>query len=1153
MVLYTVNSLLVPNKRAIIGLTSGDCTYGIVDILCNNKYPTVAASSELVNYAPEPASLLRQCACIEHLQHGLMQDKFYTEIILSENAAAIEQVEIDINAGAWEPTQESLLAAWMEYMDKGLEGKEPYAYVNHRGEAEALVDYYKKVAASEQNIIITSSMESYTIVSGLKYNGTLYGAYDILTNSNVRKKLTELLGYTPAGCITTQGETISAYAIVDTSSTTTLCIPTTDIKGVVDIESLNAEYAQGFNPMSFVDSNHNTSLAKFKQLYGDPQGIEAYRNLHSPRIYTIATDDTTAFFAACIDGTYISLNDVCRLQAAYEKVASAMEVSDMPCQVSSGLKLTLLLTEEMLSNTNVVFRSCTILEQNSGDIFAKLMEDFSSVTNKGLAVEDLTSKITLPQIRTSTLTHFKMLRGDFAAIEEYNNAYSKLYPSLTSVVQDDPTALLSRALPTYQQLVEIYNSDETDSDDVTESSTSEGETNYFVDALTGVADEHIGLVDYSQLDMNINLRYMPLTKIFSYYDCVHYKNAIAATGLNVDPTLIEGNANNNTLSIQENELKMYAGLRNLVVYGICVENDIYTVDDLEASLCTGTQSRYVNAFLRDLADDAYTLNWVHTGHVLSKDTDEDDNASEDGDDSISMSIPGRYYVEVGVSETGQRQERKVYEKFGETEFLDSKSRLAGFQAGMPRIDAYAQLEVKNPFTWIEIVIRLLRWGARKPNSLYVPSLSEQEHGPRFLNMQTLIVSGFSGTFTNLTKRTYGEENATYLVDSAINFEVSESWASDISELNSNLSTHLAEGDIIPCGVSLASTFVNLAGKTQYFYVDVFTLASQLSKGQIKVYGINYDEATSEFICSSDAKAITGTSGEDEIYTPENCYERTSTLWSVLDNLNIDSVVHTQSKCAFLVKYLRVMDEKLSNFKINSVSIFDLIKLCATPLRWDCIAECEQLFNISNNDERRDKASQIRVAYQLSSMDEIMTWMIFAEAVRPFLLLAEYMRDKPKTLAQILKGALVVQAQIDSLASSARSMQADSGAISFDSYMSKCVKYYQFTHPMTNEVVCYAGIADSSSNSKIVICTASEVTKLPEVSFETRALPVFYKEWIIPIIPYYKAVAAQPKDMSARQQYQAQLNARFIQATPQTFSSILKTCIEISKQQKAQRA
>lgn len=1159
MVLYTVDSLLLSGKQAIIGLTTGDFSYSFLDLICNCKTPSISETSESA-YLPEPASLLLQCACIDHVHHGKLQNSPYMELILSEDASAVTQIHIDTQAGSWEPLQEQLLVAWMSYISDGLGDKVPYAFNLNKGDAESLNSFYRAIAASEQDVIFTVAEDGVTLILGFRNGGRIYGAMDILTRMDARKLLAGMLRTQPVGYVTTKLDNLLVYCALENTISHTLCIPANLVADISDLPTINAEFATGIKVSTFMESSQSAVFPSFSRMLGDSAAIGQFQSLKNPRVYTMQLEDKVALYAVYYEGAYLSLYDICRLQAAYDKVAEILGTQDIPCYIEKGLKLTLALSDEMQQLSGIVYRDCSAIASLDSALSSRLLDDFNLVTKVGVPTEELNSKITLPSVRVFTLTHFGILRGDFEAVEEYNQIYTSLHPPLTNVVQDNPTALLSRALPTYKQLTGIYSSeDKDDTEGITDpelnpgesSDKNDGKTKYFLDQLAGVEEGNIGLEDYSQLDMNISLEYMPLTKIFPYYDCVHYKNAIAATGSSVDPALIEGNANNNTLPIQDNELRFYMGLRNLVIYGICVENNVYTLDELEKQLAAGVHSTIVDAFLENLSEEAYALNWVHTGHVLADASATFGNDDEE-DDSISMSIPGRYYVEVGASETGKRQERKVYEQFSETEFLDSKSRLAGFQAGMPRISAYAKLEVKNPFTWIEIAIRLLRWGARKPNSLYVPSLNEQETGPRFLNMSTLIISGFSGTFTNMSKRTYGDNNASYTVHSAISFDVTEKWASDLAELNTNLGTKLAEGDTIPCGVTLSSTFLDL-NEVQYFSIDIFTLASQISKGQINVYGVSYDQNTGEFSCDTEPSQIFDKGGQQISYVPEEFFSSNKTpLWDVIASLNTDPIVYTQSKCAYLVKYLRVMDEKLSGFKTNQVSIFDLLKLCATPLRWDCIAECEQLFTIANNDERRDRAAQIRAAYQLSSIDEILVWMVFAEAVRPFLNLAMHMRDKPKTLASTLKEALAVQAQMDSVSSSARSMQANTTVDTFEQLLPKCVKYYQFMNPLTNDIVCYAGVVENSAASKILIWMPSEVQAQPQVAFETRALPVLYKEWILPIIPYYKAVAAQPKDMSARKMYQAQLNARFIQASQHTFSSILKVCIEVSKQQKAQR-
>lgn len=160
-----------------------------------------------------------------------------------------------------------------------------------------------------------------------------------------------------------------------------------------------------------------------------------------------------------------------------------------------------------------------------------------------------------------------------------------------------------------------------------------------------------------------------------------------------DIPLIEGSVDNNKKELFDNEREYYNALKELIDYGI---GQKYPDNSLEECVEKKVYDKDVYNYLLELTIKAAYFNWDHVGLLPEREYDD-----EDDDDDITR--------EVESDDSG-----------GGGMFYSKKqsSGTFGFTGGLTKIKGYMDAEVsKNIYAPVEILIRMLRWGNRKPRRI----------------------------------------------------------------------------------------------------------------------------------------------------------------------------------------------------------------------------------------------------------------------------------------------------------------------------------------------------------------------------------------------------------------------------------------------------
>lgn len=1095
MVLYTVKSLVMPDKKAIIGVKVGNTLHTVLDLLCDRNC----------------FEMLVQHTCIETFVHSKMMHA-YSEIIFSSSENDITEIEVDISAGAWDPETTEVLVAFLGFTNDGFGSRIPV--ISSLSEGPNLMDYYSKITHRNDDIILfTSSLVGKRILKGFMHEGKLYNEKDILLDpkcgSILRNSLSAFEGYIGSSL---QG--ITANVIVpDNCKLMQIDIdsyPLTDI-----LTELNSAFSSGFSPSVCIDDNN--SFVRFDDYYGNASDIGAYQATYQDVIYLIEKENKRYIYAAKIKSTLVSLKDIVRIPATYEAVASALNIEAIPVEFYENNTLDLVVDDIVYDHASVVFKSYKLFENANTVQAQNIVSDYEAISKGGLIYPEVTSKITLPSTGDFTLAHFTNPRGNGESIDAYIKAYATLYPNMSNLKQEKPTDKIEFALPTYKQLQGIYSKDE----NLKENNDTEAasETYFF-----NQGSENITFSSYSQLDIPIDIEHIKLGMVFEFYDTMYFKEALNVTKSNVDPMLVEGNPNNNTLGIMSNEISLYLGLRNLVIDGICIEHNIYTLDDLNVALSEGKRSTIVDEFISNLADDAFALNWKHTGHVFNTVTSEDEEDSE----SLSTAMPGRYHVKM------------IRDSSGHTRFVkeeDQNTEMTFLQDGLPKIDAYIKNCVVNPFAWVEVVIRLLRWGARKPNALYAPTLVGKA---QFLNMNTLVMSDFSGNYAELEHNTY-EDGCFYTVAGSIQLPVTDDV--DITELNQHCNSEIQRDSTIPFGITLAATFKD-SNISEYRFIDIFTAATQIASGSLKVLGVHYNPETKTFTCDTEETSIWVANDEDVLdsaeYTPEDYFHDTLTVTEAVDATNRDSNKYQVSKCDFLLKYLFTISCQLKLFDLNALSILKILHMCETRIDWNCIAGCEQLLENMDSETRANRVDEIRNTFNVDK-SVILQCIFFRKTIEPFLALS---LTNTISLADQLTAALKVLDNLNNRVSSARKVAVASGS-EIAQAISKCTKCIQFNSLLDNTPICYVG--EVPGESRPVLWLPQEAKPAAGTSITIQNTTHFLNKVASEAVMQLRALKSSNNTAAAQEVFYKEIRKLFIISNPKIMLTLIPTCAKINKE------
>lgn len=182
-----------------------------------------------------------------------------------------------------------------------------------------------------------------------------------------------------------------------------------------------------------------------------------------------------------------------------------------------------------------------------------------------------------------------------------------------------------------------------------------------------------------------------------------------------------GNIENNELPIQDNERRYYNALVALMDYGIEKERPNVSLEECKKNKIG---SQVVRDYLIDLILLGAYMNWLHTGGVpinlaaMLCEGDEEDSEEYEVDTNTDSSEGKRaFYSEVAYGGVFKDYQAYLEDKMANSVF------------------------VEDPYALIDIAIRMLRWGDRKPSRIKLPDNTWLD-----LNSFTLVES--SGNFSN---------------------------------------------------------------------------------------------------------------------------------------------------------------------------------------------------------------------------------------------------------------------------------------------------------------------------------------------------------------------------------------------------------------------
>lgn len=180
---------------------------------------------------------------------------------------------------------------------------------------------------------------------------------------------------------------------------------------------------------------------------------------------------------------------------------------------------------------------------------------------------------------------------------------------------------------------------------------------------------------------------------------------------------VVGSPANSDLPIQPNEEKFYSRLCKLIDYGINHEDYKNSIDE------------YLESIIVKVA----TWNWNFTGRyptgLSEEDLDEYGNAKESDDknsrseSNVEYPVPKGMLISVGA-------------EYSADIIIQGDLRLLEYIR-------YSEKSEDAKYAKAEAIIKLLRWGNRKPNKLHIAN------SPRYLDLKTYTLSSFSGDYKNL--------------------------------------------------------------------------------------------------------------------------------------------------------------------------------------------------------------------------------------------------------------------------------------------------------------------------------------------------------------------------------------------------------------------
>lgn len=317
---------------------------------------------------------------------------------------------------------------------------------------------------------------------------------------------------------------------------------------------------------------------------------------------------------------------------------------------------------------------------------------------------------------------------------------------------------------------------------------------------------------------------------------------------------LTGHPELNHLPLQENEKEYYDSLVNLLTVALCIEYNALS-DEVYRDIADVKYSKTVEEYCKTLAEEAFNTMWCHTGTTQQifpnyfDDSDNDDEVFE-----TTYRLPCRYGDVVDTSGINCQFESKFDYIAKKAHNGDELNQIISteLRTNLPRLNegfdgnsepdfkhysgalvGYVEENTSNK-RWIDALIRLLRWGERKPSMLTHEPLTGEGNSStndKYWNLNTTSISSHDGNMESrnpiINPETGNEFNLIGVVSADITIPKGTYQncygVPDFEVPGGVISVH------VPVGVIFE---VRMEGTNFYktIYEDIFTYHNKLQKG-----------------------------------------------------------------------------------------------------------------------------------------------------------------------------------------------------------------------------------------------------------------------------------------------------------------------------------
>lgn len=286
--------------------------------------------------------------------------------------------------------------------------------------------------------------------------------------------------------------------------------------------------------------------------------------------------------------------------------------------------------------------------------------------------------------------------------------------------------------------------------------------------------------------------------------------------------MVEGNSDNNTFEVYENESIYSKSLIEWVQHNM--QNA--SINDVDVSLSNPNVDKLSQDYLEELAKYLYAEHWYHNINIPiydELDDDLDDMVASDNDSVMSDYVFRMNDVEKDAVRSGVR------------DFNTSGSSRTNALEELLRFLREASLTVGYG-AYIQAIIQLTRWGERKPTCILI------EGYPLIFSLGDNKVKPYLGKISNYKLKE---------VDGCTSVATAALYSNAQFKDKKYLSDHNYFGNVIqaPIGLTVTKTLENTTAQgpkimnsyVVYSIIDIVN--SYINNGDIKIAGINYDGNT----------------------------------------------------------------------------------------------------------------------------------------------------------------------------------------------------------------------------------------------------------------------------------------------------------------------